>query len=63
MMGTMLDYDKASDYLSRGQWGKSNTGQKLRNEEAQELRALEHGLKWFIRQAPDRLFHGLKFLE
>lgn len=63
MMGTMLDYDRASGYLSRGQWGESVPGQQLRDGETLELGAVEHGLKWFIRQALDRLSHGIEFLE
>lgn len=65
MMGSMLDYDKAADYLRRGQWGKTDAlgDWRARLRESQTIGAVEHGLKWYIRQAPDRLFHGLLFLE
>lgn len=63
MMGTMLDYDNASLYLPRGQWGSLSSDWRLWRHQSLDQGAVEHALKWFIRQASDRLYHGLLFLE
>lgn len=62
-MGTMLDYDKAADYLRRGQWGNSDSDRPSRRRDLLDLGALKHGLEWFNRHTADRLFHGLLFIE